>query len=414
MKKEFRIKQGTLPKYVGGKSTVIDAADGIDLLLIEDTSKAEYENFCEALKNDSYEIYVTRILNGNIYTTFTRGDTFVHTHFAPSNNTVKITMGDVADLPCRKQDAIIKKVCEPKLTFVAQRADKPEHVPHTDIGLSVIFTLSDGRLVVLDGGMPNEANHLGLLEAMRNASPDKDNVVIAGWYLSHAHIDHHGVAWQFVEQHLDKVKIEAFVLNYAADEHYENLTEDSWKKADDAQLIRETFKKLPPETKIIKAHSGQVYYYGEEAVEIVYSVEDYYPEQLNYNNSSSLVLRLHAKGNSVMLLADTTHTSGARMMALHGDALKSDMVQIAHHGMWASYPKLYKYINAPVLLWPSNLKGARHWFPDSVVQTAVGIAEDVYLAGNTQDTVLEFPYTIKHNKADFLKELNNNAEATEK
>ena len=405
MKKEFRIKKDTLPKYIGGKSKVMDAADGVDLLLVQDTDKSEYETFCNTLKADGYEVYVFRILNGNIYTTFTKGDTFVHTHFAPSNKTVKVTMGDVADLPVRKQDAIINKVCEPKLTFVAQRADKPEHEPHTDIGLSVIFTLSDGRLVVLDGGMPNEKNHLGLLEAMRKASPDKDNIVIAGWYLSHAHIDHHGAAWQFIEQHLDKVKIEAFVLNYAADCHYENLTEDSWKKADDAQLFRNALKKIAPDTKVIKAHSGQVYHYGEEAVEIVYSVEDYYPEPLNYNNSSSLVLRLHAKGNSVMLLADTTHTSGARMMELHRDALQSDMVQIAHHGMWASYSQLYRYINAPVLLWPSNLTNARRWFDDSVVQTAVGIADDVYLSGNNKDTVINFPYEIKHNKAKFLKEI---------
>ena len=402
MKKEYRITEGTLPAYVGGKQSVMDAADGIDLLLVQETNKAEYEGFCSALKADGYSVYVTRILNGNIYTTFTKGGDFVHTHFAPSNNTVKVTMGDVSDLPTRKEDAVIKSVCQPKLTFVAQRADKPEHEPHTDIGLSVIFTLSDGRLVVLDGGMPNEKNHLGLLEAMRNASPDKDNIVIAGWYLSHAHIDHHGAAWQFILQHLDKVKIEAFVLNYAADCHYENLTEDSWKKADDAQLFRGALEKISPDTKVIKAHSGQVYYYGEEAVEIVYSVEDYYPEPLNYNNSSSLVLRLHAKGNSVMLLADTTHTSGARMMELHRDSLKSDMVQIAHHGMWASYSQLYRYINAPVLLWPSNLTNARKWFKDSVVQTAVGIAKDVYLSGNTEDTVITFPYEIKHNKAEFL------------
>ena len=392
MKKEYRIKKDTLPQYVGGKATVMDAADGIDLLLVEDTTKAEYESFCDSLKADGYTVYVTRILNGNIYTTFTKEETFVHTHYAPSNATVKVTMGDACDLPVRKEDAIIKNVCQPKLTFVAQRADKPEHEPHTDIGLSV-------------GGMPNEKNHLGLLNAMREASPDKDNIVIAGWYLSHAHIDHHGAAWQFILQHLDKVKIEAFVLNYAADTHYENLTEDSWKKADDAQLFRGALEKISPDTKVIKAHSGQVYYYGEEAVEIVYSVEDYYPEPLNYNNSSSLVLRLHAKGNTVMLLADTTHTSGARMMELHRDALKSDMVQIAHHGMWASYSQLYRYINAPVLLWPSNLTNAKKWFNDSVVQTAVGIAEDVYLSGNTEDTVLTFPYEIKHNKADFLKQI---------
>lgn len=402
MKKEYRITKETLPPYEGGNSTVIDAADGIDLLLVQNTCKSEYEAFCETLKSAGYEVYALRILNGNIYTTFTKDGTFVHSHFAPSDNTVKITMGDVDDLPTRKQDAVIKKICEPKLTFVAQRPDKADN----DIGLSVILTLSDGRLIVLDGGMPNEENHLGLLNAMRNASPDKDNVVIAGWYLSHAHIDHHGAAWQFIEQHLDKVKVEAFLLNYAADCHYENLTEDSWKKADDAQMFRKALEKVSPDTKIIKPHSGQVYHYGAEAVEIVYSVEDYYPEPLNYNNSSSLILRLHANGNSIMLLADTTHTSGARMMQLHGSALKSDMVQIAHHGMWASYSALYELINAPVLLWPSNLTNAKKWFNDSVVQTALGICEDVYLAGNTDDTVLELPYTLKHNKADFIKKIN--------
>lgn len=403
MKKEYRITDSTLPKYQGGVSSVIDIADGVDMLLIQDTSKSEYEGFCNSLKADGYSVYVTHILNGNIYTTFTRGDTFVHTHYAPSDNTVKVTMGDTDDLPVRKQDSILKEVCNPKLTFVAQRVFGRD----SDIGLSMIFTLSDGRLVVLDGGMPNVENHEALLEAMKNASPDRDNVVVAGWYLSHAHIDHHGAAWKFIEHHLDKVRIEAFILNYAPDSQYENLTEDGWKKPDDAQMFRAALEKVKPYTKVIKAHSGQVYHYGAEAVEIVYSVEDYYPEQLNFNNSSSLVLRLHAKGNTVMLLADTTHTSGARMMALHGDALKSDFVQIAHHGMWASYSSLYKLINAPVLLWPSNLPNAKKWFGDSVVQTALGIAEDVYLSGNTEDSVIEFPYKIKHNKNDFLNQINN-------
>lgn len=403
MKKEYRITDSTLPKYQGGVSSVIDIADGVDMLLIQDTSKSEYEGFCNSLKADGYSVYVTHILNGNIYTTFTRGDTFVHTHYAPSDNTVKVTMGDTDDLPVRKQDSILKEVCNPKLTFVAQRVFGRD----SDIGLSMIFTLSDGRLVVLDGGMPNVENHEALLEAMKNASHDRDNVVVAGWYLSHAHIDHHGAAWQFIEHHLDKVRIEAFILNYAPDSQYENLTEDGWKKPDDAQMFRAALEKVKPYTKVIKAHSGQVYHYGAEAVEIVYSVEDYYPEQLNFNNSSSLVLRLHAKGNTVMLLADTTHTSGARMMALHGDALKSDFVQIAHHGMWASYSSLYKLINAPVLLWPSNLPNVKKWFGDSVVQTALGIAEDVYLSGNTEDSVIEFPYKIKHNKNDFLNQINN-------
>ena len=104
MEKEYRITDTTLPKYQGGISSIIDTADGIDMLLIQSTNKYEYESFCKVLKEDGYSVYVTRILNGNIYTTFTKSDVFVHTHYAPSNNTVKITMGDVAALPVRTQD----------------------------------------------------------------------------------------------------------------------------------------------------------------------------------------------------------------------------------------------------------------------------------------------------------------------
>ena len=60
-KKGYRITEGTLPAYVGGKQSVMDAADGIDLLLVQETNKAEYEGFCNALKADGYSVYVTRI-----------------------------------------------------------------------------------------------------------------------------------------------------------------------------------------------------------------------------------------------------------------------------------------------------------------------------------------------------------------
>ena len=33
--------------------------------------------------------------------------------------------------------------------------------------------------------------------------------------------------------------------------------------------------------------------------------------------------------------------------------------------------------------------------------------EDVYLSGNTEDTMLTFPYEVKHNKAEFLTQFEN-------
>ena len=132
------------------------------------------------------------------------------------------------------------------------------------------------------------------------------------------------------------------------------------------------------------------------------------PSKLPNINDSSLVIRLHIATQSVILLADTCYDSGPIMNKIWGSYLKSDIMQIAHHGQWPSVAEIYHSIQAEVVLFPSMTKNVKHWVVDSrwsaVMQVVLDYAEDIYISGDAL-TVIELPLWLEYNKKDVLEML---------
>ena len=243
-----------------------------------------------------------------------------------------------------------------------------------------------------------------MYQAIKEVAPDPDNIIIGAWFISHPHSDHQRGFTEFVANHADdpEFTIERIVANYINKEMYQYTRPDGAKESNAALVdeLRRIAKEEYPEAQFIKAHTGQVYNFGSSSVEVLYTVEDYLPaEMFNYVNSASLVIRVTVDNTSVMLLADTTHASGKIMEEMFGTHLKSDMVQLAHHGMAPSNASLYKFIQADVLLWPStyNHAGSRYGQYASVINVALEHAEDVYVS-DVALTTLKLPYVIQNNK----------------
>ena len=76
-------------------------------------------------------------------------------------------------------------------------------------------------------------------------------------------------------------------------------------------------------------------------------------------NSSSVVMKMHVgekdNAQTVLFLADSSAESGERLLKTYGDRLKSDIVQMAHHGNWAVKKDVYDAVNAKVKLWPTAI-----------------------------------------------------------
>ena len=70
-------------------------------------------------------------------------------------------------------------------------------------------------------------------------------------------------------------------------------------------------------------------------------------------NNSSMVIKMNLPQTSILFLGDTGEESGDKLLSTQKDKLKSDIVQVAHHGQGGAKESLYKEINPTICLWPT-------------------------------------------------------------
>lgn len=381
---------GGLPKYPAASQTIVDCDDETAMVVASNTSMAEYKQYCETLAKSGYKLVSSRDVNSNLFNTYTKGSFALTTYFTSSTKMARIIAGPLKDVPAAKT-ATGNESVKPTLTLLS-------HGVNDDIGLGLIYVLPNGKLLIIDGG---QVSATYLYNTLKSIAPNPNNIVIAGWYMSHSHVDHQKTLIEFLKQKYKGITIESILYNYPSQEQYKAITQDS-DNGGGAYSFESAIKQYASNIKIIKPHTGQVYYYGSASVEILYTAEDMLPKALDYINSSSLVLKVKVGNSSLLALTDTTHASGDILRKMYGSYLKSDMVQIAHHGMYAGYPNLYETIQAKVLIWPSNAKCLKQQRNDSTVKAALKYASDLYIVNASQNTTLNLPHTIKNNKQSVL------------
>ena len=395
--RETKFKLENIPSYPTS-TTKVDCGDDTAMLVAKNTSYSAYDGYCNTLKSNGYAEYSKRDdVNGNYYRIYTKGTMALNVYFTKSSSSVRIISCPMDDIPTKEIDRTPETNKKVTLTMLSQGED-------TDCGLGLILHLPNGKFIIFDGGF---SLYDQLYKKLADISPKGERIVIAAWFVSHPHYDHQDAVTYFIKKHATSVDVESVFYNYAPTEVYKNTTAESNSSGLETvtggldNLLDVTFGRT---TKIIKPHTGQIYNFGSVSAEILYTVEDVMPSKLDYVNSSSLIVRFKIAGQTVLALADATHTVSTILQNTYGSYLKSDIVQLAHHGVYPGYASLYGKINAPVLLWPSNTANAKKMYSDSAVKEALSRAKDVYLAKNI-DVTLTLPYTVKNNKQEFLKSI---------
>ena len=123
-----------------------------------------------------------------------------------------------------------------------------------------------------------------------------------------------------------------------------------------------------------KVHTGQVFFIRNLQFEVMYTHEDIHPWAMEFYNNTSTVIRLTAyytNGNGApvagsaaptnMILGDLQVRGSMVMRARYGDYLKSDMVQVAHHGGNGVEAALYEDIDAQVLWWTHSADSMKEY-----------------------------------------------------
>lgn len=220
--------------------------------------------------------------------------------------------------------------------------------------MSFIVTTKNGRIIVIDGGQRGDADHL--LDMLKKVSGSRKPHVDA-WFLTHAHDDHINAALEILENRMDECSCGGVYYCFPSVQYLEKYEPGS------APTLRDFYTLLPRIAHIAHTVStGDVYKIGDARFEVLQTYDDTVTEDIV--NNSSTILRLSQNGKTALFLADAGIKAGERLLSRYGDALKSDVCQMAHHGQEGVDRPVYEAIRpstalwcAPDWLWDNDIEG---------------------------------------------------------
>lgn len=211
---------------------------------------------------------------------------------------------------------------------------------HTQM-MSFIVETAEGKLIVIDGGMPGDANHL--IDTLRRLS-DREIPHVEAWFLTHNHLDHTGALITLLNEQADAFTLGGVYYNFPSDQF---LTRYEPTSAKEYAAFRAVQGKLAGKIETIT--QGDAYEFGGARFDVLYTPDPAITE--NPSNNASSVLRLTLGGKTVLFLGDLGVEAGEKLLDMHSEALKSDYVQMAHHGQEGVDKPVYEAITPSACLW---------------------------------------------------------------
>ena len=205
--------------------------------------------------------------------------------------------------------------------------------------MGYIIKTSTGKVIVVDGG--NDADEPNLVEHIK-ALGNKVDV----WFITHPHGDHASAIIRVIEE--TDIPIEKIYYTMNDLEWYKTYAEE---RAWEAERFYNALQNERIKDNIEEVKLNQIINIDFIKCEIL-GVKN--PEITNNAfNNSSMVIKMNLEKSSILFLGDTGEESGDKLLNTQKDKLKSDIVQVAHHGQRGAKESLYQEIKPTICLWPT-------------------------------------------------------------
>ena len=217
-----------------------------------------------------------------------------------------------------------------------------------DNGMGMVVTLADGRFLIYDGGYPTETDRL--MNYLVEQTPRGEKPIIAAWVLTHSHGDHYLCVLDFLKHCPERATVERFLFCAPP---VLNARGKSW----DDPFLAERLPALAAEKEIpcFSPYQGQMLSFPGIQMEILETVDDLFPYLATDSNLASLATRLFFKipegEKSVLIPGDLMGSALNRMVHLYGNHLKSDALQVPHHGCSGGTKEFYDSVNPEIVIY---------------------------------------------------------------
>lgn len=373
--KDFRVtSSAAAPEISETNCRWEDCSEGAYLLYQTNCTKTIYNNYLDLLQASGYKAHETSVKEGNVWSATYYNDiemlniTWAEGSATNRDNTMRVIVDPIGetDILTNTGESMTGRTDVQPL-FIQVGGMKGLYMEQNN-SMCYIVRLNDGTFIVNDAGCNTEIAAQTVLDVLTTNNVLEGAPIIACWIFSHGHGDHTGGFYYFSPWFASGVVVlKSVIYSYPNDAHTINCiseVDESGTASEGTLRLHRTFrercKKYNPDVKIYKARTGMRYYFSGCTIEMLFIHEDYpKPSKLmTYYNDSSLVYRITLQDGNIsqtfMMLGDASPDSNNILAARYGSYLKSNAVQVAHHGYTGGTNTVYDTIKAPVVFWPQG------------------------------------------------------------
>ncbi len=380
-----------LPAYTKGRyaENLYLAGHGIDdaaleketeglVLVISDTTQTDLEAYGKILDAYGYNAVYRNgpDMSGSLYLQYAGDGAYYYLYYTGATGEARIVYDPHSHVSPHDFGYTYEK--KPGNTTVIYQYGLPMSdsgavydVPGTNLpnnGMMYILKLADNSVLVIDGGRDSQADTawmeglMTFLEAVTGTSPG-EKVKIAGWFLTHSHIDHRGAFMSFIEKYHHRLDFDRLFFNFPS---VNSTTESVFRNAANAikNILSCTDRYLREDgIQFIKLHNGQKFSLADISVSVLYTHEDLVNENglseaAGDLNNAGTVITIEFDGKKFLVGGDINRNGVAVLTEIHpAEALKCDVVQVLHH-TFNTVPIYYNRAQATVVLVPQSEKHA--------------------------------------------------------
>ena len=360
-----------VPEIVGddipvldGFDTVTDAGEGAFMILVKESNADAYNAYRAELEAIGYKLHITNTMAGKVLcATYYNDDTVVNLVFAGGDE---------------NGDRSLRVVVEPRSNTALPSTEKPEDAdatvavssitqmaPHN---LCLVIQLSNGEFIIVDSG--NNGTQKGLYDFLVKKAPN-GKPVVAAWIFTHFHQDHIGGFVDFVNnsRFMRDVTIKNIIYNFPQAQ----VISTAPSVTDQGNVTKWPSRLEKTEATVYQARTGQKYYFGNAEVEILWTYEDIMPFNISMDRSNPTCIGFSVTiaGQKLIVTGDSSAEEFEVAYKRYGDYLKSDYVQLSHHGEGdgGSPREFYEYVNAKYVFNPGKggCSASEQWACDNAL-----------------------------------------------
>ncbi|HPQ46664.1 MAG TPA: MBL fold metallo-hydrolase [Clostridia bacterium] len=227
--------------------------------------------------------------------------------------------------------------------------------------MSYLIVTPNGKLVVIDGGLRGDSAYL-------TEKIHEYGSVVSYWIITHVHSDHYYALVDIAgSKDMRGITIEKLCYNFPPAEW---ILEAEPQYAQDNMVFFDVLPMFDDIAMIL--NEGDELDVDGMMIDIMKVPDDYLEFDPGYTggstvNDTCVVFRLiFPNGKKALFLGDLGFRAGQKLAKRFGEKLKSEIVQMAHHGQNGAGEDVYKLVRPEICMWtaPMWLYDNNLWYRD--------------------------------------------------